>query len=570
MNLTDIIIAPVFLPLLGAAIAFLAKAFLHNKKAKILEYIAAFIGLGLPWIVLFFLLPIVASGEYIEVIIGNWTETVGITYKFDGLAWLVNFLGFSVATAAWIYSLGSGPNGPKFTAMFLIQTAALAATSMTVDLFNLYVCLEIMGITSYILVASSEKPGAFLASFTYLMISATAMVFFVVGVFGLYRLTGSLSYEGIALGLKELPNFGGYTGVASIALIVGAVAMRVAVMPLYGWLPDAHALAPHSISAVLSGVLIKTPLFALYRILELLPQGGRAGELMGYVGAITALAGVIIALSQKDTKRLLAYHSISQIGYIVSAWGTAISVGVHTSAGLALMTAAFLHALYHALFKGLLFLTIGTTTDIAEERNVYKLRGAASLLYKGGEKFPITLLCYITGALAIMAIPPLNGYASKAAVSYTLKGTWQYFVLFAASIGTTASFIKLSKIFLPSSKKCEDIPNIKKVHKSAHIAEIFLAVICIVTGLNASSVSTFVMKLLGNGRAGKSVPPYLYNSDNFIKTIIILFSGILLYLTVSTKRGKTITGIIRNRPRSFHGLFLAMVFGMVAMAVWIG
>lgn len=572
MNLTDVIMAPVFLPLLGAAISFIAKAFLYDKKSKIAEYIGAFIGLGLPWVVLFYLLPFVASGDSIQIVMGNWSDTIGIIYRFDGLAWLVNFLGFSVATAAWIYSLGSGPSGPSFTAMFLIQTAALAATSMTVDLFNLYVCLEIMGIASYILVASSEKPGAFLASFTYLMISATAMLFFIVGLFGLYRLTGSLSYDGIAIGLRQLPHSGGYTGIVSISLIVGAVAMRVAVMPLYGWLPDAHALAPHSISAVLSGVLIKTPLFALYRILIILPGGSNAGELMGYVGGITALAAVIIALSQKDTKRLLAYHSISQIGYIVCVWGAAISIGVNTTIGITLMTAAFLHALYHALFKGLLFLTIGTTTDIAGERDVYKLRGAAKLLFKSGEKFPITFLCYLTGALAIMAIPPLNGYASKAAITYSLKGSWQGIVLFAASIGTTASFIKLTKIYLPGSKRESNstvaVVTNKNVHISAHIAQIFLATLCIVTGLNAPFVSKFVMGMLSNGTISKVTPSNLFSSANFIKTAIIFVSGLFLYILVSTKHGKQLTKIIRNRPRSFHGLFLAMSLGMAAMALW--
>lgn len=184
-----------------------------------------------------------------------------------------------------------------------------------------------------------------------------------------------------------------------------------------------------------------------------LPAGPEAGQLMGYAGAVTALAGVIIALAQKDTKRLLAYHSISQIGYVVAAWGAAIALGIKTSAGLALMTAAFLHAFYHALFKGLLFLTIGTTTDIAGERDVYILRGAAGLLRRAGEKVPLTLISFILGALAITAIPPMNGYASKAALSYTMKGTWQNSLLLLAGIGTTASFIKLSRIYWPTGRK---------------------------------------------------------------------------------------------------------------------
>jgi multicomponent Na+:H+ antiporter subunit D len=576
MNHTDIIFAPVFLPLLGAAIAFCAKAFFRDRNARIVEYTGVFIGLGLPWIVLFYLLPFIQTGEIIQLIIGDWSGQVGITFRFDGLAWLVNLLGYSVASASWIYSLGAGPRGPGFSAMFLIQTSALAATSMTVDLFNLFVCLEVLGIASYVLVASSEKPGAFLASFSYMMVSATAMVFFLTGLFGLYRLTGALSYEGIAYALKSLPGSGGITAQVSLSLIVAAVAIRVAVMPLYGWLPDAHALAPHAISAVLSGVLIKTPLFALYRILRIMPGGTEAGRLMSYAGAFTALAAVIIALSQKDSKRLLAYHSISQIGYIVTAWGAAISAGLSTPSGLALMTAAFLHAFYHALFKGLLFLSVGTTTDMAGERDVYKLRGSTAILRRAGEKVPVTFLCYLTGALAIMAIPPFNGYASKAALSYALKGSCQGYLLYAAGIGTTASFIKLTRIYLPVkgtgtlSDSATPGAVIKRVPRSVQISQIFLASLCVAFGLSASGFSRFVMKLLNVGNLKiKPLPPELFSLYNLEKTAIITACGIFLFFIVSTKPGKKVLHLVQNRPRGFHGLFTALSLGTAVLAMWL-
>jgi formate hydrogenlyase subunit 3/multisubunit Na+/H+ antiporter MnhD subunit len=443
----------VFLPLLGAALALFSKAFFSDDRyarAKWFgEYLAGVVGLALPWISMVALLPSLWEGAAWEGIIGGWNYQVGIAYRFDGLAWMVNLLGFAVAGAAWIYTRGKGPKGPGFTAVFLIQTAALAATSMTADLFNLFVCLEVMGIASYILIASSDKPGAFLAAFSYLMVSATAMVFFLVGFFGLYRLTGSLSYQGVAQALASLPQSGGVTAQVSIALIAAAVAIRVAVMPVYGWLPDSHALAPHGVSAVLSGVLIKTPLFALTRVLQIIPAGSPAGELLSYAGAFTAIMAVTIALAQSDAKRLLAYHTVSQIGYVVTAWGAAVAVGPTTAAGGLLLAASFLHALYHALFKGLLFLTVGTTVDGGGDRDVYTLRGGARILKNQGERFPWTLIGFMVGALAITAIPPFNGFASKAALSYGLKGTLQYQLLFLASIGTVASFIKLSRIYWP-------------------------------------------------------------------------------------------------------------------------
>ncbi len=570
MNPNDLIFAPIMLPLLGAALAFCAKAFHRKRDTRGIESLAALIGLGLPLVSLFYLLPQVLHGQSLELFIGNWPGEVGIHYRFDGIAWLVNLLGYSVAAAAWIYSLGAGPRGPGFTTTFLIQTAAMAATAMTADLFNLFVCLEVMGIASYILVASSEKPGAFLASFSYLMISATAMVFFLLGLMGFYRITGSLSYETIAEVLRQLPDGGGLEASASLALIAAAVAIRVAIMPLYGWLPDAHALAPHAISAVLSGVLIKAPLFALSRILILMPGGPEIGRLMSYTGAVAALAGVTIALSQKDSKQLLAYHSISQIGYIVAAWGAAVWKGLTTPAGLMLFAAAFLHALYHALFKGLLFLTVGTTTDTVGERNVYKIRGALKSLRQAGETVPLTFLCFLTGALAITAIPPFNGFASKAALSYGLKGTWQGALLYAASLGTVASFIKLSRIYFPAKGGVSVIPAQEKPRISPfrQIAQGILALLCLATGAAAPAVSRGVMSILGTGTA-KSVPPSLFTGENFLKTAAVTAGGALLYLLITTPPGKAVMHAVRNRPKRFQGNFLALSLGMAALFWWI-
>jgi len=580
MNIAHFVFSPVILPLLGAALAFFAKAFFKSRWALFWEYTGIFIGLFLPWLFLFLLLPSLIEGDVYQGIVGGWYKGVGIAYRFDGLAWLVNFLGFSVACAAWIYSLGAGPRGPQFSSIFLIQTAALAATAMTADLFNLFVCLEVMGLASYILVAYSGKPGAFLASFSYLMVSATAMIFFLLGIYGFYRLTGNLSYEGISQGLSALENGGGTIAQISLALIVAAVALRVAVMPLYGWLPDAHAMAPHAISAVLSGVLIKTPLFALSRVLLIMPSGAQAGQLLGIAGAITALAAVIIALSQKDAKRLLAYHSISQIGYVVCAWGIAMHIGLSTPAGSILMTAAFLHALYHALFKGLLFLSVGTVTDSGAERDVYKLRRGAALLRRSGEFVPVTLITFTLAALAISAIPPMNGFASKAAISYALKGRWEYILLTLAGIGTVASFIKLSRIFWPKRKKAitqsQKFPDTSKagwqVKPSMLIAEIILGALCLAGGLAAPAISRFAGNLLkpeGANFTINSIPPVLYSLDTLAKTGLITAAGVVLFLLCITPTGGRILKVIRERPRSFHGLFLSLALGIAGMAAWL-
>jgi multicomponent Na+:H+ antiporter subunit D len=559
--------APVYLPLLGAALILCGKTFFKGRVVDVIEYIGVFIGLAVPWAAFIHLFGLVFSGGLIEGTIGDWSSIVGITFRFDALAWLVNILGYSVAGAAWIYSIGGGPRGPSFSAVFLIQTASLAATIMTTDLFNLFVCLEVLGIASYILVATSEKPGASLASFSYLMVSATAMVFFLIGLFGFYRMTGSLSYETIANVLSQSGGATSVTGLVSLSLIIAAVAMRVAVMPLYGWLPDAHAMAPHAVSAVLSGVLIKTPLFALSRILVLTDTGMRSAQLLGYAGAFTAIVAVIIALSQKDSKRLLAYHSISQIGYIVSAWGFALSIGVRTPTGTLIMAAAFLHAFYHALFKGLLFLSVGTTADITGNRDVYALRSASSVLRKAGERVPVTLLTFAVGALAISAIPPFNGFASKTAITYSMKGTFHYYLLSAAAVGTVASFIKLSRIFWPT--KSNDTQPLQRVGASRMISQILLASLCVAGGIAAPWIYTMVVDMMSVSQETIQAYLPLYSADTLLKTGFTVAAGTILFFAAVSTKGSAVLTRIRERPRSFRGLFISFALGTAGMAAWL-
>ncbi|MDD5075748.1 MAG: proton-conducting transporter membrane subunit [Sphaerochaetaceae bacterium] len=565
MKPEDLLFAPVVLPLIGAALVIAAKAFLSRKVVKIVEYIGAFLGLGLPLMFFAIIYPTISNGVVIYGIIGGWHESVGITYQFDGLAWLVNILTYSVCAAAWIYSLDAGPEGPSFTSVFLILTAALSATIITSDIFNLFVCLEIVGISSYILVASTDKPGASLAAFNYLIISASAMVFFLIGVYGLYRITGTLSYQGITETLQTLPDHGGTSAIISVALIIASTIIRVAIMPFSGWLPDAHALAPHAVSAVLSGVLIKVPLFALSRVLSFIPSGASAGQLLGYAGALTAVLAVILALCQNDAKRLLAYHSISQIGYVDCAWGTAIHVGVASSQGEALMTAAFLHAFYHALFKGLLFLSVGTTVDRAKNRDVYTLRGAASILRASGERIPVTLITFLIGALAITAIPPFNGYISKNAISYALGGTILYYLLFVAGVGTVASFIKLSRIYWQKpnemiSTKPQPVPI------TAHISQLGLALICLISGVIATPIYANTKNLLTG-----EYPQYVtnwYSPATLMKTAVIVMLGAGLYLLTTTKIISRLLKKLRELPSHFESLFIYFSIGTAMLVGW--
>jgi multicomponent Na+:H+ antiporter subunit D len=438
---------------------------------------------------------------------------------------------------------------------------------LTYDLFNLFVCLEVLGVTSYVLIVTSQKDGAAFASFSYLMVSATAMVFFLLGTFGLYRLTGNLSYGGIAANLQDLGEKGELVYIISLTFIILAIAIRVAIMPLSLWLCDAHSMAPHAVSALLSGVLLKVPLFALTRLLVLFPKGSDTGLLLAYAGSLSALFGVLAALSQKDAKRLLAYHSISQIGYVVSAWGMALFAGLETQEGKTLLAASLLYAIYHGLFKALLFLSVGTTTDYVHDRNVYNIRNANSYLRTSGEKIPLTMICFLIGAFSIAAIPPFNGYFSKTLVTYSLKGTFHYYVLTSAGVGTVASFIKLSRMFWPQENKQGEVEQKGKnlvetpFPKAIHLSLVLLALCCIAGGIYAPKAYSLTLQALG----GKAKSFSFYSTGNLLKTLYTSLGGLALFLVVSTKAGKKTLALLRSLPHSFQDHFFG--FAVAAMAL---
>ncbi|MDC7229552.1 MAG: proton-conducting transporter membrane subunit [Sphaerochaetaceae bacterium] len=573
MNITHtILFSPVFLPLLSAAGILFIKSFCPTGIRRIAEYLGILIGMILPLFLVLTLYPILQNQGYIETTIGGYAKSIGIVYRFDGMSLLLIFLAAAITIPSWIFSRKEGPGHSYFTALMLIQNASIAAIGMTADLFNLFVCLELMGVTAYVLIATGKKANAAYASFSYLMLSSSAMVFFLLGTFGLYKLTGSLSYAGISRGLEAISGRNQYVTLFSLLLIIVPVLLRVAVMPLSLWLVDAHAKAPHAVSALLSGVLLKVPLFALLRVFTLSPLATQLALPVSYAGAATALIGVLLALSQSDAKQLLAYHSISQIGYIVSAWGLALHAGITTSIGALLLSASFFHAFSHAQFKALLFLTIGKATDAAGNRNVYTLRGANQALRNEGERIPLTMLCFLVGALSISALPPFNGYYSKILVTYTLKGSMHYTFLTLASAGTIASFIKLSRIFLPSKQPLMSAVSKekKRFSVSTHLSFILLALSCLAVGLLSEQMILFITKLISPEEAQTYGSSFFFTQDNLIKTALTVLAGIVLFSFAVIKPGRHVLHFLEKRRGGFTDLFLgfSVALGALALIGW--
>lgn len=561
MKLINLSVFLIFLPLIGTVISLFSRTIINKNVKSIVDNFAGIVSIVFPLILLAFMYPYIKEGSEIDFYVGNHNPLLGIEISFDGLSWLLNLMGLLGALMGWLYTLSIPLRSPTFTAIFSIQTFALLATASSSDLFNLFVCFEILGISSYILVGMAGKRRAFLAAFSYMMVSSVSMLFFLLGVFGIYKITGSLSFTGIIQSLLTIQEPANLLIIRlSIVCIVVATAVRTAILPVYGWLPEAHASAPHGISAILSGVLIKTPLFVLGKFLYLVNQSipslskdiNIIFSTLGYAGIITAFIGIILALSQRDVKLILAYSSISQIGYILGAWslGTPFGFGV-----------AYLHAFAHAMFKGLLFLSIGSVSDVLENRDVYNSRGGLVAGY-----FPF--ISFLIGAISISGIPPFNGFVSKNSITYLYKGNWQYILLYVTSIGTMASMIKISQIFLPSNNT-KNISQFKKKKISLYalLSMAGYGIICIFTGIFANLWGSIVSSAIGIEK--NIISSNIFSSVSYKNTAITFIIGCGIFGIFHTDLGKKIQEIIRSHPNSFEGLLGSFSLALGGLAILI-
>jgi len=332
--------------------------------------------------------------------LGGWASPLGIKVVLDGLSGfilvvvnLVSFLAMIYAasymriyTARW-----------KFYALFMLMLAGMNGVLLSGDLFNMYVFLELASISGYALVAFGVEPEDVEASFKYLIMGALASIFILLGIALTYSYASTLNMSDIAHALALSPNSMIIT-LISILFLTG-FGLKAAIVPFHAWLADAHSSAPTPVSAVLSGVFIKTlGIYALSRVFfNILGVTPKILFIFMILGIFSMILGAFLAIIQKDIKRMLAYSSISQVGYIIFA------LGVGTP--LAILGGLF-YLLNHAVFKSLLFLNAGTIEYSTGTRDLNKLGGLNS-------QMPVSGYTSLLGSMSISGIPPLGGFWSK-------------------------------------------------------------------------------------------------------------------------------------------------------------
>lgn len=425
---------------------------------------------------------------------GGWTAPVGIALVADGLSILlliaINVVGFLCIVFSLRYmSVYTGL--PKYYGLFMLMVAGMNGVVVSGDLFNVFVFLEIASVASYALVAFGVEADELEAGFKYLILGSVASVMILFGVGTVYAVTGSLNMADVA---QDIATRFGASGMNPALLLAAAFflmgfSLKAALAPFHAWLPDAHPSAPAPISAMLSGVVIKSlGVYAICRIFfnvfgfsSDVPSSAILANGILFFSVISIVVGGLLAIGQWDFKRLLAYSSISQIGYVMLGIGVGASVlahgGTRSLAGLAILGGLF-HLLNHAAFKSLLFLSSGAIQHATGTRDMKRLGGLK-------ERMPITATTTNLAAFSIAGVPPFSGFWSKLIIIIaTIKAGHPAIASVAIGMAfvTLAYYVKVQREVLFGDVGVA-VQKAREVPATMYVPLIVLAIVCVGFGL---------------------------------------------------------------------------------------
>lgn len=355
----------------------------------------------------------------------------------------------------------------KYYALFMLLITGMSGVILTGDLFNLFVFMEIALFAAYALVAFGNRAEEFEASFKYAVMGSISSALILVGIGVTYSATSTLTMASIA---EILPTCNPKVMYWIGGIFLAGFGLKAGVMPFHAWLPDAYSSAPAPISSMLSGVVSKT--LGIYVLIRIFFNIFGAPEIFMRIflvlGVVSILVSSFLALGQWDFKRLLAYSSISQVGFILLGLGIATPLGIF---------GAVFHFFNHSIFKPLLFYNAGTVEMVHGTRDLRRMGNLTKSL-------PITSTTSMIASLSISGIPPFNGFFSKLIIIIAaIQAGLPIYALLAVigSLLTLAYFMKVQRYGFHGEKVVEKSEI--SVGLGMKVAMIFLAVLCVVTSL---------------------------------------------------------------------------------------
>ena len=397
MAAPDAAALPLLVLLLGTVVTFVQARGLRGQEARWTGITA----MG----ILFLAFAFAAIFEAIGTV-GRFVLLGAVPLEASGLATFLTLTATGLGMAVSLYSihyLREEPGLERYYPLLLLMIAGIVGIGLAADLFGLFVLFELMAIASYGLVAYHVEDWEPLeAGMKYVVMSGTGSLIALLGISLVYFFAGTMDLEDLRLQAPAIP---AAASASAIGLLIAGYGLKAAIVPMHTWLPDAHSAAPSGISAMLSGIVIQAGLLTLVKSLGMFAAPGATvvsfGLALAFLAVLTMTVGNLLALHQTDIKRMLAFSSVAQMGYIVLGFGLAMEYGVRSG-----VEGSLFHILNHALMKGGAFLAAGLFLWYAGTRDLERLAGI-------GRAAPLVGASFAVFSLGLAGVPPMSGFLSK-------------------------------------------------------------------------------------------------------------------------------------------------------------
>ncbi len=422
------LVLPILIPLATAVVALVAAPWRATQRWIGVTGAAAYLTAALA------LLTRVARGGILVMQAGDWPAPFGVTLVADHLGALMVLVSAIVGVATTVYSLADiDPPRAAFGYYPLLHLllAGVSGAFLTGDLFNLYVWFEVMLTSSFALIALGGRRAQIYGAIHYVVLNLISSFLLLAAIGILYGVTGTLNLAHLAVRLAEVDAPGLVTTVA--VLLIVALGIKAAVFPFYLWLPASYPTPPIAVSAIFAGLLTKVGVYALIRVFTLLftRDVGYTHTILLWVAGLTMVSGVLGAAAQNEVRRILSFHIVSQIGYMV--------MGLALFTPLALLGSIF-YVVHHIIVKANLFLISGI---------IRRLGGTSDLACLGGlyRSHPFLGILFLIPALSLAGIPPLSGFWAKLILVRAGLETGAYAIVATALIVGLMTLFSMTKIW---------------------------------------------------------------------------------------------------------------------------
>jgi multicomponent Na+:H+ antiporter subunit D len=541
--MTNIIIyslSLIFAPILGSVVIYILNRTSFNYVVFVVQ--------GIISVILYKIWTIVLNEGVMKFTLGGWTKQIGIEFKIDGLSLMFMTMAVLIWWVVLIYAWHQKKTDFKFLFFLVFLEGCFLALVQVNDFFTLFVLIEIVTIISSILILYKKDGISLKAGMYYLLFNSIGMSIYLFGVAMIYLKVGTLNMSLIKVYLISQDFMSVEYSIIQISFACFLVSMcvKAALFPVYDWLPRAHTAAPSHVSALLSGLLVKTGVYGVIRVLDVY-HVENVYPILFYLGFFTAISGIFFAISQKDIKGILAFHTISQIGLII------MSLSANTDIGT---VGAYMHIFNHFLFKSLLFLGAGIIINEYGLRRVSEIHGI-------GRAHPLLTICMAIGIFSITGAPLFVGFLSKNMIKLSMLSPLHLNLYRVVSLGTMISFIKFSKIFFGEPTKN------KKINVGQQTGVVILAALCIFFYIKELDIMRIFMSIEGKMSdqliySLNYVEKTLYDSEYLLEYLLYFMVGFAI-LKILVRPDSKFWHAIRHFRMKFQDAVVSLLVFLVLM-----